>query len=370
MLPSEASLQRGMLLLKVCDTMCDAHRCCIAFLYITRFLYSTLQHCTISCIYLSTVSIRHKYCPPGRCRFVYSLCTRNVSEFSHLHDIALPSIPDFAPKVSKMEVLTTTATSITFQFCLIAENPTEYYAHIPYLSLMLEKGGNILANASVTGVDISPGDNLVLVKAVYEPRGMDGTQTEEAIDMGLALLGDYVSGKNATVTVRPHRNSIPGFPELGEALSELTVSLPIPHLLPPSSHDPDDTERRPFLVGATMHIISSTASFLLHNPFPKTPIRIFSVSGTAMYNDSKLGTIEYDDTWELLAGSLAGEGGLSVSPRMPVHMHLRGAANKALKDALGRGLRIDAFARAEVGVGDWRGCVEFVGGGLQAAVRL
>lgn len=273
-----------------------------------------------------------------------------------------------------MEVLTTTATSITFEFSLLAENPTEYSAHIPYLSLMLEKGGSILANASVTNVDISPGNNLVLVKAVYEPRGMDGTQTEEAINMGLALLGDYVSGKNATVTVRPHRNSIPALPELGEALSEMAVSLPIPHLLPPSSHDPEDDdgagERRPFLVGATMHIISSTASFLLHNPFPKTPIWIFSVSGTAMYNNSELGTIEYDDAWELLAGSEAGEGGLSVSPRIPVNLRLRGAAYKALKDALGKGLRIDAFARAEVGVGDWRGCVEFVGGGLRAGVKL
>lgn len=272
-----------------------------------------------------------------------------------------------------MEVLTTTTSSITFQFSLLAENPTKYYAHIPYLSLMLEKGGNIVANASVTNVDISPGNNSVLVKVVYEPRGMDGTQTEEAINIGLALLGDYVSGKNATVTIRPHRNSIPALPELGDALSELAISLPIPHLLPPALHDPEDPdseERRPFLVGATLHFMSSTASFLLHNPFPMTPIRIFSVSGTAMYNDSELGTIEYDDTWELLAGSAAGEGGLSVSPRMPVYLHMRRAAYKALKDALGKRLRIDAFARAEVGVGDWRGCVDFVGGGLRAKVRL
>ena len=118
-----------------------------------------------------------------------------------------------------------------------------------------------------------------------------------------------------------------------------------------------------------MHILSSTATFVLHNPFPKTPIIIYNLSGEAVYNDTKLGSVCYDREWEILAGREAGEGGLSLSPRLPVEWRLGGAAYRAMMAALNGDLRIDAKANATVGVGEWKGKVQFEGGGLRAGIR-
>ncbi|KAF8418538.1 hypothetical protein EV426DRAFT_568186 [Tirmania nivea] len=292
----------------------------------------------------------------------------------------LPFIPDFAPKANFMEVLTTTKESMTLQIGLLVENPTEYSAHIPYLAVHLEKDEFIIGNASISNTNITPGNNSIIVKATYAPVGEGRDGTKHAIEKGLELLGEYVSGKNTTLEVKAFEGSIPGLPELSRALSGLGATLPIPRPQPPpSQHDPDGPSSppedqppstSPFLQGATMHIFSSSATFLLYNPFPKTPITIYDLNGKAFYNCSKLGSVCYDGEWEILAGREAGEGGLSLSPRLPVKWVFGGAAYSAMVDALGGPLRIDTSANATVGVGEWRGRVQFEGGGLKVGIRL
>ena len=292
----------------------------------------------------------------------------------------LPSIPDFAPEATSMEILTTTKESMTLQIGLIVENPTEYSAHIPYLAVQLENNGSIIGNASILNTNITPGNNSIIVKATYAPIGKGRDGAKHAIEKGLELLGEYASGKNTALTVTAFEGSIPSLPELSRALSGLGATLPIPRLQPPpSQHDPNDPSSppedqpqstSPFLQGATMHIFSSTATFLLHNPFSKTPINIYDLNGEASYNGTKLGSVCYDGEWEILAGREAGEGGLSLSPRLPVEWRLGGAAYKAMVDALGGDLRLDTRANVTVGVGKWRGRVRFEGGGLRAGIKL
>ena len=290
----------------------------------------------------------------------------------------LSSIPNFAPKATSMEVLTTTKESMTLQIGLLVENPTEYSAYIPFLAVHLEKDGFIIGSASVANINITPGNNSLIVKATYAPTSNGRGGTKHAVEKGLELLGEYVSGRDTVLTVKAFEGSIPSLPELSRALSGLGVALPIPRLqTPPSQHDPDGPpppegqppSKSPFLQGVTMHVFSSTATFLLHNPFPKTPITIYNLSGEAIYNDTKLGSVCYDKAWKVLAGREAGKGGVTLSPRLPVGWRLGSAAFRAMLDALGKDLRIDARANATVGVGKWRGRIRFEGGGLRAGIR-
>lgn len=241
----------------------------------------------------------------------------------------------------------------------------------------LGKDGFTIGNASVSNINIVPGENSVIVKAIYAPTGKGRDGSKDAIEKGLELLGEYVSGRNTTLTVTAFEGTIPSLPELSRALSGLGATLPIPRLQPPpSQHDPDDpsddqpASTSPFLQGATMHIISSTATFVLHNPLPKTPIIIYDLNGKAIYDGMKLGSMCYDEEWEILAGREAGEGGLSLSPRLPVDWKFGGQAYKAMVDALGGDLKIDARANITVGVGRWRGRMQFDGGGLRARIKL
>jgi hypothetical protein len=70
-------------------------------------------------------------------------------------------------------------------------------------------------------------------------------------------------GCNITLSAKTHRGSIPNNPTLGEALSRLNITIPIPHLTfpdNPDSPDDDDEDDDPdnnlnhprFLQGATV----------------------------------------------------------------------------------------------------------------------
>ena len=89
------------------------------------------------------------------------------------------------------------------------------------------------------------------------------------------------------------------------------------------------------------------------------------LQGEARYNGTKLGTVCYDNPWEVQGG-----GGVSVSPKVPVEWVLGGAAWRALKRAVGGELKVEAVGRVRVGIGMWGGKVGFVGGGLGVGVRL
>src|SRR4051794_16721440 len=60
-------------------------------------------------------------------------------------------------------------------------------------------------------------------------------------------------GLNTTITIKPHKNTIPSLPHLGEALSNLAITVPIPPISPPGSPDNDDDEKPHFIQDATVH---------------------------------------------------------------------------------------------------------------------
>ena len=113
-----------------------------------------------------------------------------------------------------------------------------------------------------------------------------------------------------------------------------------------------------------MHLLSSTASFRLLSPLPKTTLYITSIHANAFYDHTiPVGSI--DD--ELPIAVPPGE---STTPRLPVVWDLAGTAPGAVWDALGGSLKLDAKANASVKIGNWEERLWFIGGGIGAHVRL
>ncbi|KAK6509981.1 hypothetical protein TWF481_004695 [Arthrobotrys musiformis] len=241
-------------------------------------------------------------------------------------------------------------------------NPTNYTATIPYLNILFIKNGTILGNGTLINAAIGLGENRVDVEAFWAPA--DGG--DEARVVGMALLGEYVSGQNSTITVRAHERSLPSLPTLSKALKSLELALPLPP--PPvdsSPNPPDDGSTDPprFVQSATLHVFSSTGSFELRNPFQKDTLFISSIDGVATYNNTVLGTMDYEY-------QIAIPPGLSETPNIPVKWTLKGVGYDILKRAAGGILKIDAQAECNVRIGRWEERLKFHGSGIGAHVHL
>lgn len=273
----------------------------------------------------------------------------------HLNDLApgLPNISEFEPKANHLAILETTETSIKMSVELSVNNPTPYSALVPYVSIEIGYENYRLGNASVSNLQFVKGENNFTVHATWEP------WTEDARNAGRALLSDYISGKNTTITLSPHKHSIPSLPDLGRALSGLHLHIPTPRL-----NRPNGAPTR-FLEGAVLHLLSSSAVFTLFTPIQHA-ITLHQFNGSAYYNGSLLGTIDYPETMVIPAGP-----GEYLTERIPVDWELDGIGYEAVEKALGGQLKIKAVADAEVGIGKWKiGWVRFVGQGIGAKVRL
>ena len=113
-----------------------------------------------------------------------------------------------------------------------------------------------------------------------------------------------------------------------------------------------------------MHLFTSTATFTLISPLPKTTLLITSVNATAFYNHTEIvGTIDYSYPFKVPPGA-------SMTPRLPVDWTLGGAGYNAVRDALGGELKLDAKADVGIKIGEWAQMVWYEGSGIGAKVRL
>lgn len=113
-----------------------------------------------------------------------------------------------------------------------------------------------------------------------------------------------------------------------------------------------------------MHLITSSASFTLVSPLPRTTLYITSIHANAFYNHVVLvGSIDHDLPFAVPPGQ-------SITPRLPVAWDISGAGYGAVRDALGGTLKLDAKANATVKIGRWEEKLWFIGRGIGAQVRL
>lgn len=265
-----------------------------------------------------------------------------------------------------MRILDTTATSLTLSALVNFTNPTEYSATIPYFEVLISKNSFSLGTATAKSLAVKPGINTnVHVTASWDPRSLGG---EEAYQRGVKLLSQYISGENTTMTLSTHEMSIPSQPSLGRALSNISLDIATPKLW---SDDGEGAAQ--FIKDATMHLVTSTAVFVLVNPLKYTELYITYINATALYQGSKpddepepVGNIiDYDVPF-----AVAPHGVPVTSPRLPVDWSLGSVGYDAVRGALGGSLKLACEALVGVRIGKWEERIMFKGKGIGAKVRL
>lgn len=262
--------------------------------------------------------------------------------------------------MSDLRILSTTNTGIQLQARMNCTNPTPYTAWVPYVNAHIYANNYMIGEAIARNVNFTLGNNTnVLVSANWDPVLFGG---EAGRNASRALLSEYLSGANTTITVKGHRDSIPGMPLVGEALSRMNLTMPTPRLDLPG--EDAETDSRAFIREATFHVFSSTASFVLASPLHYNTIYVDYINATAFWNHTEpVGQIIFDE-------SFAAEPGLTETPRMPVQWSADHVGYDKMKDALGGKLKLDAVADVTVRMGNWVETVHYRGQGIGAKVRL
>ncbi|KZF25733.1 hypothetical protein L228DRAFT_280953 [Xylona heveae TC161] len=281
--------------------------------------------------------------------------------------IAGKGLESFAPKVGSLKILETTESSLSLQASVNFTNPTNYSAAIPFVDFEFLSNGTMLGHATAKNILIVPGSNEnVVVEALWAPATSGGPEGEK---VGKELLSQYISGYNTTVTLRAHEGSIPAQPTLGKALSSLEIDIQSPRLRAPKTPDDgdddgEDDQGPKFIKDATMHLLTSTATFVLLSPLPHTTLYITHIDATAFYNHTEpVGRIVYNYP-------IAIPPGISQTPRLPVTWNLNSVGYDAVRRTLGGSLKLDAKAVLGVRIGEWGTTVWFQGGGIGAKIRL
>lgn len=171
------------------------------------------------------------------------------------------------PKANELVIVDTTSHTITLRINLSINNPTPWEAVVPYMNVNITHENIVLGNASITDLHVLPGNNTVDVLAVWDPRTHGGDEAEK---IGAQLLGEYVSGnnfshqflavlkliriassgRNTTLTIRPHANSLPSMPLLSHVLADFEITIPTPRL--GKIDNPDDDTPSLFIESATV----------------------------------------------------------------------------------------------------------------------
>ncbi|CAK7203223.1 hypothetical protein SEUCBS139899_005954 [Sporothrix eucalyptigena] len=74
---------------------------------------------------------------------------------------------DLSPQIGNIEILDTTPTSITLEALVNITNPTEYTAHIPFISIHILCNETIIGLARAENLDVKAGNNTNLVNTLY-----------------------------------------------------------------------------------------------------------------------------------------------------------------------------------------------------------
>ncbi|KAK4867493.1 hypothetical protein LT330_001003 [Penicillium expansum] len=273
------------------------------------------------------------------------------------------SLDQINPRVVSLQLGKTTESSMLVSTQANFTNPTNYSATVPFLDLLILYNDTAVAHITAHNISVGPGNNSYVPIDFFwcplDAAGVDG------VEAGRALMSSYISGLNTTITIKSHRNTIPSLPDLGEALSILNITVPVPQISVPGSPDSDDGDQKPrFIHDATFYLWSSTAEFILSSPLTENNILITSIDATAFYEKKEpIGRINNREPFEVPPG-------ISRSPRLPVDLDMGGVGYDALRKALGQSLEMDAVAKVGVLIGNYADVILYHGKGIAAKVRL
>jgi hypothetical protein len=139
--------------------------------------------------------------------------------------------------------------------------------------------GSIIGSLTGRNVKLEPKGNITVDALLrYDPHFHGNPQENQAAFSEMLSL--YLSELPVNLTLRAHKESIPGMPNLSNALAHLPleVTLPVPQLQFPDDEGRTASEGTTmrhgsrFLVSAKFHVLSSTAQFTLRNPLNESVI--------------------------------------------------------------------------------------------------
>ncbi|KAI9789702.1 MAG: hypothetical protein M1816_005877 [Peltula sp. TS41687] len=287
-------------------------------------------------------------------------------------DIMINALPGDASmsdvKVGSMRVVGTTRETLSLQATVNLTNPTDYSIHVPYMDVKFLNNGSVLGHGTVRNMSIVPGQNEnIVAEALWAPWAEDG---ERGAKVAREVLSQFISGWNVTLTIKMHEGSIPSQPALGKALSSMELKVPMPKMTMPHRPGDDDDDddggekgSSSFIGDATMHIFTSTVTFVLYSPFPDTTMYITHMNATAFYHDHTVGTILYDYSFAVPPGA-------TQTPRLPVDWSLGSLGYEAIRKAIGGHLKLDTKATVGVRIGEFVDTIWIVIRGLGAKVRF
>jgi hypothetical protein len=116
------------------------------------------------------------------------------------------------PSISGIKVVDSSQESLTIQANANISNPTDYSAHIPHVNVSIVVNDTLIGYAW-SSADIKPGYNVITSRAEWRKS-----------EVGREWMSRFLSGYNTSLTIRSHKDSIPGLPNIG-----LEVTVPTPH---------------------------------------------------------------------------------------------------------------------------------------------
>ncbi|KAJ5214376.1 hypothetical protein N7449_001545 [Penicillium cf. viridicatum] len=273
------------------------------------------------------------------------------------------SLDRINPGVVSLKLENTTESSMLVSTQANFTNPTNYSATVPFVDLLILYNDTAVAHITAQNISVGPGNNSYVPIDFFwcplDAAGVDG------VEAGRALFSSYISGLNTSITIKSHKNTIPSLPGLGEALSVLNITVPVPRISIPGSPGSDDGDQKPrFIHDATFYLWSSTAEFILSSPLTENNILITSIDATTFYEKNEpIGRINNREPFEVPPG-------ISRSPRLPVDLDMGGVGYDALRKALGQSLEMDAVAKVGVLIGNYMDVILYNGKGIMAKVRI
>ena len=284
----------------------------------------------------------------------------------------------FKPKITDLQIVNTSSTGLTVRALINITNPTNYTATVPYVDIHVIKNGSLLGHVTAQNLEIKSGNNSHLaVITTYNPFLLGGAN---ATIIGRDLLSQYISGFNTTVILSTHTNSFPSNPILGEALSQFPVNITIPRLSSTKPDDGDDDDddgdgkegddKPHFIRSATMHLFTSTATFLLLSPLHHSTLYITSINATAFYQSDPVGRILYETPFAVPPVEDTPDQEGFLTPSLPVEWSLGSIGYGAVRRALGGTLKLSAKADVGVRLGLFSEKLWFQGGAIGTKVKI
>ncbi|ABN66953.2 predicted protein, partial [Scheffersomyces stipitis CBS 6054] len=247
-------------------------------------------------------------------------------------------------------------------------NPTSYSLEIPKeeIKVGVSYNGSSIAHAIVRDVFI-PGNERINLTAEVNILA-ESTKSKLLLEY---LVSSYISGReNLAVDLLDHEvTNNKGLDELIKKISIRNFKIPQVHF---ERHDNmGDSEilgenasnkSSPFLLSATIHVLSSEIELTLYNPIANAEIKVELFQAEAKHGEVILGHISHQEYMIVPPG-------IYKSPRLPIKIS-PGVGMDVLRKAINGELDVQVIAVFTVKLDDFEAQLMYNGHGIQTSIKL